>query len=335
MPFLARLDRPKISYQCFILKSDAVNAFSAPGGYIYVCQGLFDLIAEDEDDALEFAIGHEIAHVDLKHAITCLVDPDVKRMPLGTVQKLFWSIIPRGYLVIDKVDHKVDQELDADQWVLKRMRRFPRSRREILKFLNKFEGYAENNGFPSGRAKPLPKRGISPLENHYRSQTAAQAIKAHERAHRLGPQRHEMIAATAAKPISIEPSAIASALGPIRFSELAGNRLSTRSWFNEASVTESFAGLDVRPTRGGAAPRTPNVRATHAATLIGELMPGNGQNCPPSPAMTMKIANKTAAVIGGFGASSSTTNPKNSPMSAAIKTTKYIGPHWPLSPLPQ
>ena len=132
VPFLARLDRPKISYQCFILKSDAVNAFSAPGGYIYVCQGLFDLIAEDEDDALEFAIGHEIAHVDLKHAITCLVDPDVKRMPLGTVQKLFWLIILRGYLVIDKVDHKVDQELDADQWVLKRMRRFPRSRREIL-----------------------------------------------------------------------------------------------------------------------------------------------------------------------------------------------------------
>ncbi len=166
-PFRNTLRRKDVKYKYFILKSDAVNAFSTPGGYIYVSRGLFELIGEEEDYALQFAIGHEMAHVDLEHAIKCLQDPDVKKMPMGTLQKLFWLIIPFGYLVSDKVD----QEFDADQWVLDRMQR-SRSRREILIFLTKLYGYAEKNDFRNGRAKPKPGRGISLLENHYRSQTA-------------------------------------------------------------------------------------------------------------------------------------------------------------------
>jgi hypothetical protein len=161
--------RPEINYRYYVLKSDAVNAFSAPGGYVYVSRGLFDLIAEDEDYALQFAVGHEMAHVDIKHAITCLSDPDVKKIPFGTVPKLFWLIIPYGYLASEKVD----QEFEADQWVLNGMQRLQRSRREILIFLKKLEGYSRKNGFENGRVQPQAGQGISLLENHYRSQTAA------------------------------------------------------------------------------------------------------------------------------------------------------------------
>ena len=62
-PFLAHLARKAINYTFTILDSDAVNAFSAPGGFVYVCSGLFNLIGEDEDNALEFVVGHEMAHV--------------------------------------------------------------------------------------------------------------------------------------------------------------------------------------------------------------------------------------------------------------------------------
>jgi len=168
-PFAATVLRKEIKYKYFILKSDAVNAFSAPGGYIYVSRGLFDLISEEEDYALQFAIGHEIAHVDLQHAINCLQDPDVMKMTQGTLQKLFWLIIPFGYLTSDTVD----QEFAADEWVSNKMQRFGRSRREILIFLQKLDGYAKKNGFENGRSKPKPGSGVSPLENHYRAQTAA------------------------------------------------------------------------------------------------------------------------------------------------------------------
>ena len=88
----------KSSTSIFILDSDVVNAFSIPGGNVYISRGLFDLIGEDEDYALQFAIGHEIAHVDLEHAIKCLRDPGVMKMPEGTLQKLFMLILPFGYL---------------------------------------------------------------------------------------------------------------------------------------------------------------------------------------------------------------------------------------------
>ena len=51
-----------------------VNAFSTPGGYIYVSRGLFDLIGEDEDYALRFAVGHEIAHVDLNQCAQRVIE---------------------------------------------------------------------------------------------------------------------------------------------------------------------------------------------------------------------------------------------------------------------
>ena len=168
-PFLKTLHRPEIHYQFFILNSDVVNAFSTPGGYVYISRGLFDLIGADEDYALQFAVGHEIAHVDLEHAIKCLRDPDVMRMNVGTLQKLFVLILPFGYKQTDPLD----QEFQADEWVLSRMQRFQRTRRETLVFLQKFEGYARNHGFDAGRGQPQPGRDLSPLENHYRAQTAA------------------------------------------------------------------------------------------------------------------------------------------------------------------
>jgi Peptidase family M48 len=168
-PLLATVHRKEIHYKFFILNSDGVNAFSTPGGYVYISRGLFDLIGEDEDYALQFVIGHEIAHVDLQHAIKCLQDSDVKKMPLGTLQKLFWVILPAGYLSSEKVD----QEFQADEWIATRMQRFQSTRREMLIFLNKLDGYANTHGFADGHAKPQPDRDISLLDNHYRAQTAA------------------------------------------------------------------------------------------------------------------------------------------------------------------
>ena len=75
-PFLKTLARRDPEYTFTVLDSDAVNAFSHPGRFVYVSRGLFNLIGEDEDYVLEFVIGHEIAHVELGHAIRCLRDQE-------------------------------------------------------------------------------------------------------------------------------------------------------------------------------------------------------------------------------------------------------------------
>jgi len=50
-----------------ILKKDGPNAFSIPGGYIYVTYDLFDYI--QSDDELAGILAHEIAHVIRNHAL--------------------------------------------------------------------------------------------------------------------------------------------------------------------------------------------------------------------------------------------------------------------------
>jgi len=168
-PLLKTLIRKEIRYTFTILDSDAVNAFSHPGGYVYVSRGLFDLIGEDEDYALQFAVGCEIAHVDLQHAIRCLQDPGVRKMTDGTLRKLYWLVIPFGYLVSDKVN----QDFQADEWVFNRMRSLGRTNRETLAFLKKLDGYAAKHGFKNGQAKVRLGPDSSLLDIHYRRQTAA------------------------------------------------------------------------------------------------------------------------------------------------------------------
>ena len=48
-PLRTAVSRKEIEYKFFVLDSDAVNAFSHPGGYVYVTRGLLEWLGEDED----------------------------------------------------------------------------------------------------------------------------------------------------------------------------------------------------------------------------------------------------------------------------------------------
>jgi len=163
-PILANRSRKDIDYTFTIINSDAVNAFSHPGGYVYVSRGLFLFLGDDEDAALQFVLAHEIAHVDLRHAIQCLQDPDLKTMNMGTLQQVYALILPLGYLD--------SQEYAADRWAYQQLIRLDRTRYEALKFLRKLKGYAEAHEFNDGRAPYQPGPRSSPIDNHYRAHTA-------------------------------------------------------------------------------------------------------------------------------------------------------------------
>jgi predicted Zn-dependent protease len=56
-----------MNYHFKILNIEGPNAFSIPGGYIYVTYDLFDYI--QSDDELAGILAHEIAHVIHNHAL--------------------------------------------------------------------------------------------------------------------------------------------------------------------------------------------------------------------------------------------------------------------------
>jgi hypothetical protein len=164
-PLLEARSRKEIDYHFTVLDSDAVDAFSLPGGYVYVCRGLFDLIGEDEGYALEFVLGHEIAHVDLGHALKCVAPGNEasKKRGVDTLTQ-FFTPVAMGY--------PDQQEFEADAWAYRQMvTRLDRTRRQCLAFLRKFQGYAETHDFVNGRKAPKP--GTSLVENHFAAHPAA------------------------------------------------------------------------------------------------------------------------------------------------------------------
>ena len=58
-------DELDIGYQIFILDTMDVNAFAAPGGYLYLTRGILSLL--NSEAQLAAIIGHEIAHVAANH----------------------------------------------------------------------------------------------------------------------------------------------------------------------------------------------------------------------------------------------------------------------------
>ncbi|MCX5693405.1 MAG: M48 family metallopeptidase [Candidatus Omnitrophica bacterium] len=57
-------DRTDLKYHFAVVEDKEINAFTMPGGYIYINSGLMDMTNDDE---LACVIGHEIGHVSARH----------------------------------------------------------------------------------------------------------------------------------------------------------------------------------------------------------------------------------------------------------------------------
>lgn len=62
--------RQDVTWRFGVLETDDINAFAAPGGYIFVTKGLYRLLDNEAD--LAGVLGHEIAHVTQKHHLKLL-----------------------------------------------------------------------------------------------------------------------------------------------------------------------------------------------------------------------------------------------------------------------
>ena len=61
----AQSERPDVRYYFGVLDTPEVNAFAAPGGYIFITKGALALMRDEA--TLAGVLGHEIAHVAVRH----------------------------------------------------------------------------------------------------------------------------------------------------------------------------------------------------------------------------------------------------------------------------
>lgn len=60
-------DEPERDYVFAILDTDTINAYSCPGGYIFVTSGLLEVVSSEAE--LAVILSHEIAHITEKHIL--------------------------------------------------------------------------------------------------------------------------------------------------------------------------------------------------------------------------------------------------------------------------
>lgn len=63
-------ERPDLPWAFGVIDTDTVNAFAAPGGYVFVTRGLFLMLRNEAE--LAGVIGHEISHVVRKHHLIAI-----------------------------------------------------------------------------------------------------------------------------------------------------------------------------------------------------------------------------------------------------------------------
>jgi beta-barrel assembly-enhancing protease len=62
--------RPDLKWTFGVIESADVNAFAAPGGYVFITRGLYAMLKDEA--GLAGVLGHEIAHVQQKHHLKVL-----------------------------------------------------------------------------------------------------------------------------------------------------------------------------------------------------------------------------------------------------------------------
>jgi beta-barrel assembly-enhancing protease len=77
--------RPTLTYRFHVMRDDSINAFSIPGGHIYVTTALMEMANEDE---LASVLSHEIGHVVARHSLKTIQQSQT----LGGLVGLFGSI---------------------------------------------------------------------------------------------------------------------------------------------------------------------------------------------------------------------------------------------------
>lgn len=115
--------RPDINYTFKIIDTNDINAFSLPGGFVYVNYGMLNFV--NSDDEMAAVLGHEIGHVERRNQITLNAKAQVLNVILGVLSMVSPFVWRFGGLLGDLSLQKMSRvdELQADQYGLLLMTR--------------------------------------------------------------------------------------------------------------------------------------------------------------------------------------------------------------------
>ncbi len=98
----AQSGRKNLPWRFGVIESDGINAFAAPGGYVVITRGLFELLQNEAQ--LAAVLAHEIAHVVRKHHLKALQK---------TMKRDFWARVTVGAVSDEEDREKLREMINA------------------------------------------------------------------------------------------------------------------------------------------------------------------------------------------------------------------------------
>lgn len=200
--------RPDIKYRFKVIDTNSINAFSLPGGFVYLNYGLLNFV--NSEDELAGVMGHEMGHVERRHSITLNAKAQVLNVLLGLlsiaspfVYRFGNMIDALSILKISRVD-----ELQADQYGLLLMTRAGYDPNAMVSFMDRLgKEYGESGSalakyfetHPGSRDRVTHMRGYAELAKTTNDQLLAQAIHDEDEG-RFAYAQHKIAKVLAADP---------------------------------------------------------------------------------------------------------------------------------------
>lgn len=164
-------------YHFAILDSDEINAFAAPGGFIFVTKGMVKLCKSE--DALASVLAHEIAHVELKHGVDSIKQSRMTELATvigkesiknfgdeklqaitenfgGAIEDIMHTMVVNGY--------SRELEFEADQNAIKILKRTGYNTSAIVDMLSQMDKRLEHDTLGFGSTHPAAKDRIESLK---------------------------------------------------------------------------------------------------------------------------------------------------------------------------
>lgn len=132
---VSALDTTEYRYQFTIIKSKEVNAFTIPGGNIYVFSGLIELADTPEEVAAVLA--HEIGHAEKRHVVTKLINEMSMSAVVAVLSGGDPSVITQMLQSVISNRFSREHEDEADKFALQLLENANISPKNMAKFFQK------------------------------------------------------------------------------------------------------------------------------------------------------------------------------------------------------
>jgi predicted Zn-dependent protease len=184
--------RPNLQFHFAVLDSPVVNAFAAPGGYIYVTRGILALMNSEAE--LAAVLGHEMGHVAARHSVKRLSGQMLVQagLILGSVLskdiRKFAGLASVGMQLLFLKFSRSD-EYQADSLGIRYARQAQYSPGEMLRFFTALENMSaesSRHSIPTFLSThPMTGDRIAKVKEMISSQDARLAIRKDEYLHKV------------------------------------------------------------------------------------------------------------------------------------------------------